>query len=521
MAVNFHLLDNTGYYTEFDNAYEVAAWTAEDGTVTITHNLDTANQPTHPQCMKIVSTTDGKGGYIDVTGLTDDEIHVVEFDYKIDATQEIDYVIYDQTNGANISTGTLDVTATWLGFYEEVTTPANCATIRLFLRAGTATSVAFYIDNIGCRGNVIKEDAESSGYDRGFPFQSNRHHMQDGSAVVDRTSPQMTFPLMWEYLTNAQMNSLIAFSRSNQQSYFNDGNLPQFTIKQEVYTETQYTLAGITNPSGTHVAHYDTDTSLPNAESDFETTEFSTANYGAIDANDGNSVDTSITAAADISKFIYHKITIDLSGEYSVIDGIQRFKIKYVGECDDASSNNIDGIVLYVWNGSNWMRVGKSTSADKTTIDYVTDEPVQAQNFIDISNQTVTILARSRGIKGSDGNLTLKSYYISVWVNQDMSSGVLLPSEARLSSGDVVSVTNLTDDAALALGTDYEIGDGLNNLKAMSETAGDVIEVTYNPRLKVDIANALSDQWLGTGTPTTPPRTVNLTLQTIDVMTED
>jgi len=519
--LNFYLLDPSGYFTEFDDAFDVTAWTAEDGTVTHTHNQDTVNQPTHPKCMKIVSTTDGKGVYYDIADLTADEIHVVEFDYKIDATQEIDYVIYDQTNGANISTGTLDAAANWLGFYEEVTTPAGCVTIRIYLRAGTATSVAFYIDNIGCRGNVIKEDPESSAYRRTFPHQSTRHVMQDGSIVDDSTPPRVLFPLQWNLLTNTQFDPLVKFARSNNQSYFNDGNLPQFTIKQEVYAETQYTYSGITNPSGGSIAYYDTDVDLPNAEADFQTTEFSTANYQAVDGNDSNSADTAISAAADVKKHAYHKFIIDISGEYAVIDAIQRFKLKYVGECDDASGNDVDGVVVYVWNGSNWMRVGNTSSADKTTVDYTTDEPVQAQDFIDIVDQTVAVLVRSRGHKGSDGNLTLKSYYISAWINQDMGSGIKLPSQARLDSGDVVSVENLTDDAVLVLGTDYEIGDGLDNLKAMSETAGDLIEVTYNPRMKITQAQSLLDQWHGTGTPTTPPRNVRLGLQSIDVLTEE
>jgi len=522
MAVNFYLLDNGGFFTEFDDAFDVTAWTEEDGTVTATHNQDTVNQPTHPKCMKVVSTTDGKGVYQDVTGLTVDEVHVVEFDYKIDATQEIDWVIYDQTNGANIATGTLDAAANWLGFYREVTTPAACVTIRLFLRAGTATSVAFYIDNIGCRGNVIKEDAESTAYNRSFTRQSNIHTTERGVIVEDSSLSRMLFPLHWNYLTDTQFASLIKFGRSRNTSYFNDGNIPQLVINQQVYVETQYTYSGITNPSGTHVAYYDTDVALPNAEGDFETTEFSTANYGAVDGNDSNSVDTSITAVSNVKKYIYHKFIIDISGEYSVIDAIQRFKIKYVGECDDLSGNDVNGVVVYAWNGSNWMRIGESTSKDKTTIDYSTDEPVQAQDFIDIGDQTVAILVRSRGHKGSDGNLTLKSYYISVWVNQDMGSGVKLLSETRLDSGgDVVSVENLTDDTTLTLGTHYEIGDGLDNIKAMSETAGDLIKVTYNPRMKVTQAASLSDQWIQTGTPTTPPHMADLGLQSIDVLTEE
>jgi len=379
----------------------------------------------------------------------------------------------------------------------------------------------FYIDNIGCRGNMMLEDAESTGYNRTFMSQTTIHQMERGNAVEDSTPPRVLFPLTFNVLTDTQFQKLLNFIRSGKVSYFDDGNLPEFVELQNVYAETQYTYSGITNPSATNVAYYDTSTALPSAEGDFETNEFSTANYGAIDADDASSVDTSITTAGDIKKYIYHKFILDISGEYGVIDAIQRMKIKYVGECNDASSNNVDGVKVYVWNASNWFWIGESTSSDETTIDYMTDEPVQAQDFVDIADQTITVLVRSRGQKGSDGNLTLKSYYLSVWVNQDMGSGVTLSSKFTLDSGgDVVSVENLTDDTTLTLDTDYIIGDGLDNLKGMSEDSGDRIRVTYNPRIAVARSGSPSDQWLGTTTPTTPERAVNITLQSLDALTE-
>ena len=520
MAANFFLLDPSGYYVEFDNSYETSGWVPEDGTVAITLDQDAVNNEDHPSCMKIISTTDGKGGYIDVTTTAELEC-VVEFNYKMDATQEIDWVIYDQTNAANIAIGTLVKSADWYGFYRRITTPAACVTIRLYLRAGTATGETFFIDDIGCRGNLILEDAESELYIRSFSRQSNLHNMQRGNAVQDSTPPRMSFPLTWKYLTNSQFSELIKFVRSNSVAYFDDGNLPDCVELQNVYTETQYTFSGITNPSGTHVAYYDTDTDLPNDETNFETTEFSTVNYQAIDANDSNSVDTSITTTSNIKKYIYHKFQFDLSPTYVAINDIQRMKIKYVGECDDASSNDVDGVVVYVWHNSNWLRIGESTSKDATTIDYVTDEPVQAQDFVDIADQTITIIVRSRGHKGSDGNLTMKSHYLSVWVNQDMGSGVALSNEFTLDAGgDVVEVKNLTDDAVLVLDTDYVIGDGRDNLKAMSEDEGDLIQVTYKPRIAVAMSGTAGDRWWGTSTPATPPREVTITLQSLNALTE-
>ena len=69
MAANFFLLDNAGYYTEFSSAFEVTQWAGEDGTVTIARDQDAVENPDHPSSMKIISTTDGKGGFFDVEDL--------------------------------------------------------------------------------------------------------------------------------------------------------------------------------------------------------------------------------------------------------------------------------------------------------------------------------------------------------------------------------------------------------------------------------------------------------------------
>ena len=298
---NFFLMDPNGYYTEFDAAYEVTQWTEEDGTVTAAYSTDSTINPTHPLCMSVTSTTDGKGVYIDVTAEAGVK-YAVEWDYRIMVAQEIDYVIYDQSNGAPISSGTLlPVSNNWYGFYKEVTAPTGCTTIRLYLRAGTATSDVFYIDNVGCRGNLIEFDPEIRASDQSFPFRSTSHAMQDGSEATDITLSRVSWILDFPVLTAARFDKLSRMARSNRVTYFDDGDLPLCVIQGEIYDTFTGTFSGITNPSGTHVAHYDTDSALPSADTDFETTEFSTVNYQAVDEDDSNSVDTSLTVAADIA----------------------------------------------------------------------------------------------------------------------------------------------------------------------------------------------------------------------------
>ena len=516
----FFLQDPSGYFTNFDSDYEVTTdYVEETGNVSADFFESTSEAfADHPTTMKVTSTTDGEGVYHDITVEGGIEYRF-EFDYYMPtAAKEIDFIVYDQTNGAPISTGTLTYTQQWFGHYESVDTPATCTTVRLFFRPGE-NSMDYYLDRVRFQGNLIEFDAER-GYSRPFPDQRNVHNKINGSVTVDRTGRRFAATMHFEPLSAARYDKIMKAVRSSSASFWDDGDLPQMVNIQTLYPNTDYDYIGVTNPSAGSAAYYDSSASLPAASGDFEATEFSTANYQVVDGYGAPTVDTTLSVAADIKKYIYHKYVIDVSGEYSAITDIRGIWIRYWGEGEDLSDNGLDGLIMYAWNGSTWMRLQKGVGPGEQLLFYSVTEPAQAQDFVDIASGEVQVLIRTLGQKGSTGNLTLKSNYIQVKVNKDVRNDIILTHKAQLDGGaDVVSVENLTTGSGLTLGTHYKIGDGLNKITALSPGAGQRVKVTYIPQLEVNLGT-VNDDWLPTGTPTTPPRRLSLTLAGTKVLTE-
>lgn len=513
----FFLQNSGDWITHFDYDYEVDQWTAEGGaTITTFRYQEDAD---HPACMRVISDTDGKGVYYELT-VNSGVKYAVEFAYKNAASQEIDYVIYDQTNGANIETGTLHKTI-WSNLYTEVTIPATCTTVRIFLRAGTANDVAFYVDDVLMQGNVIAFDPEhlTGGYRVSYPFTSNMHTMEDGSNVVDRKAPHFRANLEFTRLSPSEFTRILDFARSGKIGYFDDGDIPQMTDCATLYDETGYNFTGISNGSATHVATYATDNDLPNDEDDFDTdgtpagTEFSTANYNVLDDDDGNSVDTSVTS---IGHHGYHKFRFNVT-EYGAVDKIQSIAITYKGTGNDSSGYSNDGLVLMAWNGTNWVKIAESITKDKQTLAFTFTKPEQAQDFVDVSNGYIYLLVRTRGIKTASYALTLKSYYVEVTVNENLDLTIELSNKAVLDSGDVVSVKNLTQGTTLTLTTHYTIGDARDTiiLDSGAVTGGDSVEVKYDQYHPVRCANAIPEERYPGPDPADIGRRVALVLESV------
>lgn len=504
MSTRFFLQNPADYFTDFAETYEVNQWTVENGVAVVTHTRYEADSD-RPSCMRVISDTVDHGVYYDVTSAHPETKYVVEFAYKNTATQELDYVIYDQTGSATIESGTLTATS-WTNFYIEATTPADCVTIRIFLRAGTGTGLAFYVDDIRCQGNALGKDPDV--YNIAYPDIRYEHRMQDGSAVIDKTPRIPRATLGFVSMSSENFDRLLALANSDDAAWFDDQDIPAMVERQYIYTDTDYNFVGITNPSGTHVATYTTYNDLPNAAADFDVggspagTEFSTANYQAVDGDDSNYVETSVSVAG---RYGYHKFDFNAT-EYTAADDIHSISVTYKGSGDDASANNLDGIVLYMWDGTNWAKVAKTVSGDKQTLSYSTSNKEQAQQFVDVSGNHIYVLARTRGEKTTAGALSLKSYYIEVKVNEYYDTQIDLANKAVLSAGDVVYVKNLTQNTTLTLTTHYTIGDDRQSVTVTGQSDGDLIEVKYNQYLKVVCANDLPERRQHTATPTTPER---------------
>ena len=263
--------------------------------------------------------------------------------------------------------------------------------------------------------------------------------MQDGSKTVDRTDEFFRGTLDFKTITHAMGQRLLEFKKADEPGYFDDQVVPAMVERGFIYTAGSYTYSGVTNPSGTHVAYYDTDASEQANQNDFQSNEFSTANYQAVDGDDSNYTET--TASTNYT-YVYHKFTF--AHAYTAASQVKSFTITYKGAGIDLSDSAAHGLKLFLWNGNSWFEVDESITSDKTTLTFTTTHAEIAQEFVDIGDSLIFAMVRTRAKKSSTGSLTLRSYYIECDVNEDLSGTISLKNKAILSSGDVVHVKNLT-----------------------------------------------------------------------------
>lgn len=439
----------------FTYDWEVAQWVAETGaTITVTRDEDETDRPS---VMKVVSDTDAKGVYYTIENVLASTKYAFSLAYRIDTDQEIDYVIYDNSNAGNIQTGTLvESSEEWSYHYEEVTTPAGCTEVIIYLRAGDSGGDAFYVDDLKFLGNALEEDPEV--FQLSYPKLGSEKTTIDGTLRGDVSMVSVDFSMSFPYLSSVGFDTLLELHKSRKETYFDDLDVPSVSERSQMFTETKYDFTDIANPSATHIAHEDKSASEPSAQADFETTEIATADYNKLDDDDANSYQDS---ASVTGHFQYHKFEFDISGEYTFQTDIQSFEVTYKGASNDASSANQDGVTLYAWNidAGNWVKLGSTRVPTKETISISLMKPEQARMFVDTGNDRITLLAQTNGTKGAGVALTLDSYYIEVTVNKARSTTVSLLNRVQLSDGRVIEVSNISDRLTLALGPDYRVQD--------------------------------------------------------------
>ena len=499
---NFFLQNTADYSSHFDFDYEVARWTEEASVMATRDDTDID----HPACMKIVSSADGNGVHY-TQAASGSMKYVIEFAYKNIVTQEIDYLIYDVTNAVPIASGTL-TEISWSIFYKEITTPDTCASMRLYLRAGTASGVAFYIDDIVMQGNAMEREPDD--YNSTLPAISNTHQAI-ARKIIDQTYANFEASMSWKYLPSANLNILRNMRRLGKPTYFDDSDVPQMTEGKHLYTETIYTFLGITNPSASHLAYYDIDSGLPALSTDFEDTEFSTADYSDITSDDS---DATSRSNSTIKAYQYEKYIFNVT-EYTTLNEVRSISIKWIGTCVDTTPNTTNGVSLYVWNGVAWLGVARSRTGDEQTLRFTTTKLEQAQDFVDTAGGKIIILVRSNGYGSSSGVITLETDYIEAIVNEGMNEIIQLSNKAVLDAGmDIVSVENITQDTTLSLGADYTIGDDRQSIITIGQAAGDYIEVTYNQYYYVMVENIPMHNLSGNNI-SAPNRQINMSLTSL------
>jgi len=428
--------------------------------------------------------------------------------YRTD-TGTLTIQLYDQTNGAPVSS--LDKTDTaWKSCETSIVAPAGCTAIRVELLQNDSDVKPgpFYIDNVSLSGNVLLHDPDS--YSRVPQRVGSFHQTLGGRRIYDLRAIHYSFYLGWNFFKEDQYENLREIYYSNELLYFDDGDAPPLTERERVYETAQYDYESITNPSSTHKAYSDNSSSLPSAKSDFETTEFTTAEYQAIDGDDSNYKETT---NPDADKYLYHKFLL-LSSIDS--DDAKRFRVKIAMSGSDSSPQNLDGVVLYAWNGTNWVELAKNTNSAKTDLTYSTAEAEVAKHFVDSNDNYIRLLLRSRNRRNGTNDLSLRTYYVECEVNEGLDLTIQLSHKAILDENDdVLWVKNLTQATALTLGTDYTIADDRRSLTVSGQASGDEIEVKYNRYFEVMFASIPEEWFAGDPSSGDRSRSAEVVLQTL------
>jgi len=391
----------------------------------------------------------GEGTYKDYT-VTEGIRYSFSCLYKVgDGTLTIQ--LYDQTNDAPINS--VDKTdAIWNGHEISTVIPAGCTTLRVnFLQSQSDTrSGPFYIDDVSLNGNALLHDPDS--YSRVPERVGSLHQTLGGRRVYDLRAIHYSLYLGWNFLKEDQYENLREVYYSNELLYFDDGNVPALVESEAVYKTAQYNYNNIVNPSSTHKAYFDSSASLPSAKSDFEATEFTTADYQAIDGDDSSYKETTNPGA---DEYLYHKFLL-LSSVDS--DAVKRFRVKIAASGNDSSPQNLDGSVLYAWNGTNWVELTRNTNSAKTDLTYSTAETEVANQLVDSSDSYIRLLLRSRDRRNGTDALDLRTYYIECEINEGLNLTIELSHKAILDGdGDVIWVKNLTKGTQLQLSIEYTV----------------------------------------------------------------
>lgn len=454
----------------------------------------------------------GEGAYDDYTVVAG-EIYQFSCWYKCTNSVELTMIIYDQSNGVAISTIQADDSA-WTLYEERVTAPSGCTTIRIKFLQKTATkdSGPILIDNVALNESAISQDPDS--YSRGPDAVASTHIALSGRRTRDEFGVHFVFELGWEYAPKGLLDALLDLYRSGEILYFDDREVPNLTETQIIYENATEDYVGITNPSSTQKAYYDSSASLPAAEGDFDSNEYSTANYQAVDEDDNNYMET--TNPTD-GFYLYHHFKFDCG---IVRADVHRIRIRIKCLSDDASPANTDGCVLYGWNDvdSAWVELGRTTNSTKQTVEYSQINSTIAQQFIDSSDDYAKFILRSRGARDGANALSLRTYYVEFEVNEGLNEVIEFSHKANLDANlDVVSVVNNSTGLSLALNTDYTIAADRRSITVIGQSSGDEITVEYSRYWEVFI-DRLPEEFLSGDPASDRYRGVRAFLKTLSEM---
>jgi len=448
----------------------------------------------------------GEGAYKDFS-VEEGVIYNLSCLFKV-VTGYLTIRLYDQTNATEIKALNKGI-SDWLAEEISVEVPSGCSTLRVqfFQKSDNQRPGPFYIDNVSLNGNLLISDPDR--YERIPERVGSFHQTLSGGRVYDYRCIHYRLHLGWDSCSKDQYENLREAYYSSELLYFDDGAVPPMTEEETIYDNPTFNYVGITLPSSTHKAYYDSSTSLPGGKNDFESNEFSTADYQAIDEDDDNYKETSNPTA---DNYLYHKFLL-----LSSLDSadVQRIRIKVVMSGNDSSPQDIDGGVLYAWNGTNWVELARVTSSAKSEMTYSVLDHEYASQLIDTSDNYIRLLLRSRNRRNGSSGLNLRTYYVECELNEGLNLEVELSHKAILDGdGDMIWVKNITQGTTLTLNTDYTISDDRRSVMVTGQNQGDLIQVRYNRHFEVSFSS-IPEEWLPGGSPGEKERRVEVTLQTL------
>jgi hypothetical protein len=397
--------------------------------------------------------------------------------------------LYDQTNGTIIES-VQRTNATWRSYETSIIAPEGCNTIRVkYLQSQSDIKPGpFYIDNVSLSGNILIQGPDS--YSRIPERVGYFHQTLGGRRVYDLRAIHYSLHLVWNIFKADQYENLREAYYSNELLYFDDGDVPPLIESERVYDTEEYDYIGITNPSDTHKSYFASSSSLPTAKADFEVSEFSTSDYQAIDVDDSNYKETNNPNA---DEYLYHKFVF-LSSIYG--DSVKRFRIKVAMSGSDLSPQNMDGGILYAWNGTNWVELARNTSSGKSELSYSTATPEVARQFVDSSDKYIRLLLRSRNRRNGTNGLSLRTYYVECEINEGLDLTIDLSHKTILDENDdVIWVKNITQGNILEVGSDYVISNDRRSITVSGQSSGDEIQVKYRRYFEVMFAS-IPEDWL-------------------------
>jgi len=251
----------------------------------------------------------------------------------------------------------------------------------------------------------------------------------------------------WNQVTETQYEALRALLFKNELLYLDDGDVPPLIETKTVYPTATYNYDGIENPSSTHIAYFASSASIPTEKDDLETTEFLTPHYAKIYEDDAN---YNLSQNPLLEYYLRQKFCIQ-SGIAS--GDVQRLRIKIACIGDDSSPLNKDGVIMYCWNGTQWIELARTSDyqggTTKRYIKYNTFDATIAQSLVDSDDSYIRILIQSRHRRVLLNNLKLYMHYVEVELNEGLSKIIPLSHTPVLTAGDVVWVENLTQEATL------------------------------------------------------------------------